>query len=108
VLRSFLPYEADVSRLEFDDAVALAGRSGVTVDRADSVDWLADKLRPRPDADTYTVVWHSLFWGFLERAAQDSIERLLEGAARGMRLASVRFEPAVLSRIPRLHVTVYS
>ena len=108
VLRSFLPYESDVMQMEFDDAVALAGRSGVVVEKADSVDWLADKLRPRPDTDAYTVVWHSLFWGFLDPAAQESITRLLDGAARRMRLATVRFEPEVLPGTPRLHVELYS
>jgi hypothetical protein len=109
VLRSFLPPEREVERMELDDAIALAARSEVRVDQADAVEWLADRLaRPVADPQVRTVVWHSLMWGYLTPSQQADIEQVLAGAARRMPLARAGFEPHSWTLPPRLQVSVYS
>ncbi|MFC4500615.1 MULTISPECIES: DUF2332 domain-containing protein [Streptomyces] len=109
ILHSFLPPERDIERMELDDALALAARSEVRVDKADAADWLAAELaRPAGDGDVRTVVWHSLLWGYLTPRQQTDIERVLSEAAARMPLARAGFEPHNWGLAPRLQVTVYS
>lgn len=108
ILRSFLPPERDVELLELDEALALAARTGLRVDRADAVDWLEAKLaEPSGDRAVRTVVWHSLFWPYLGTRQQDAIERILSGAARRMPLARISLEPHTWTSPPRLQLTLY-
>ncbi|MFE6904699.1 DUF2332 domain-containing protein [Streptomyces sp. NPDC057717] len=109
ILQSFLPHERDIEQLELDEAIALAGRYGLEVEQADAVEWLADQLDPRKaNRSVCTVVWHSLFWGYLDARQQADVERLLTHAAQSTRVARVGFEPHDWSTASRLQVTVYS
>ncbi|MFI6779848.1 DUF2332 domain-containing protein [Micromonospora sp. NPDC050276] len=110
VLRSCLPIERDINRMELDDALALAATDpGLTVDKADAVEWLAQQMRERPRSrHVYTVVWHSLFWGFLSPQQQHDIERIMDSAARNRRLAHISYEPVWAWSASRLRLTVYS
>ncbi|MGW3460277.1 DUF2332 domain-containing protein [Streptomyces olivaceoviridis] len=109
ILRSFLPPERDVDRMVLDDAIALAARSDVRVEKADAVDWLTAQLaRPAEDGDVRTVVWHSLLQGYLTPEQQTEIEQVLCEAATRMPLARVGFEPHAWGMPPRLQLTVHS
>ncbi|WP_167449959.1 DUF2332 domain-containing protein [Streptomyces hyaluromycini] len=108
ILHSFLPPEREVERLELDDAIALAARSDVRVDKANAVDWLAAELARPTDGEVRTVVWHSLMLGYLSPHQQDRLEGVLCEAATRMPLARVAFEPHSWTLPPRLQVTVYS
>jgi hypothetical protein len=109
ILRSFLPHERDIEQLELDDAMALAARCGVRVDKADAIGWLkAELAADADDRSTYTVVWHSLFWPFLGPRQQRDAELLLSRAALSRRVARVSFEPHEWETAPRLQLTVYS
>ncbi|MDX3850977.1 DUF2332 domain-containing protein [Streptomyces sp. AK02-01A] len=109
IVHSFLPPEREIQRLELDDAIALAARSDVRVDKADAVGWLAAELaRPSDGGEVLTVVWHSLLWGYLTSRQQADIEKVLGEAATRMPLARVGFEPHDWTLAPRLQVTVYS
>jgi hypothetical protein len=108
ILRSFLPYEKEIRRLEFDDAIAVAAASGLRVDRSDAIDWLERQLSAPPARSVTTVVWHSLFAGYLSPREQNAIEELLDSAARHMPLARIAYEPHRWSAAPRLHVVDYT
>ncbi len=109
ILRSFVPYERVIEQMDLDDAIALAARSMVRVDKADAGDWLIDELRrPVADRSVYTVVWHSLFWEYLKSDEQIMIEETLIRAAGRMRLARIAYEPYSWLTAPRLQVTLYS
>lgn len=108
ILRSFIPHELSVTQLELDEAIDTASMRGVRVERADAVGWLAERLQESPGSHTYTVVWHSLFWGYLDADQQAVIEDVLCRAARRMPLAIVCYEPMELSGPLRLQVRLYS
>ncbi|MFS8104996.1 DUF2332 domain-containing protein [Lentzea alba] len=108
VLRSFIPYELSIARMELDDAIGLAATQGVRVEKADAVDWLRDRLRAPRSRDVTTVVWHSLFWGYLSADQQALVEELLHSAAARMPVAVICYEPRELSGPARLEVRHYS
>ncbi|MEV0185818.1 DUF2332 domain-containing protein [Streptomyces sp. NPDC050625] len=109
ILRSFLPHERDVEQMDLDDAIALASRTGLRIDKADAIDWLVAKLSAANDEPgLLTVVWHSLFWSYLPPDKQAAINRILAMTSRRIQLARVAFEPDSWSGAPRLQVHVYS
>jgi hypothetical protein len=108
ILRSFIPPEWTVARMELDDAIALAANTHVRVDAADAVEWLAAELSRPADRDVRTVVWHSLLWEYLTPRQQTQIEELLCQAAQRMPLARACLEPHNWTLAPRLQVSVYS
>ncbi|MDX3238310.1 DUF2332 domain-containing protein [Streptomyces sp. ME03-5709C] len=108
ILRSFLPQEREIEQMELDDAMRLAARSGVRVDKADAVEWLRDELSRPVEHGVCTVLWHSLFWWYLSPADQSEIEDVLDDAARRMRLARICYEPRAWAGTPRLQTVVYS
>lgn len=108
ILRSFIPHEREVEQLELDDALALAARTRVRIDKAEAVEWLRTELSCGAPPGTYTVVWHSLFWGYLSPVDQAAIEEILDKASQRMRLARVCWEPPSWAFRPSLSVTVYS
>jgi hypothetical protein len=108
ILRSFIPHELSIVQMELDDAIGLASAQGVRVEQADAVGWLEDQLRDARGSRTYTVVWHSLFWGYLDDEQQATIEDILCRAARRTPVATVCFEPTELSGQIRLQVRLYS
>jgi hypothetical protein len=108
ILRSFIPPELSIAQLELDDAIELASTRGVRVEQADAVGWLEDRLRDAAGSPTYTVVWHSLFWGYLDTDQQDAIEDILSRAARRTPIATVSYEPMELSGVARLQLRLRS
>ncbi len=109
ILRSFIPYELDVEQLDLDDALVMASQLDLRVDKADAVEWLAYQLgRSQSDQSVYTVVWHSMFWGYLDPVKHAAIETILSAAASHMPLARICHEPHSWSHPPRLQITVYS
>ncbi|SFR30164.1 hypothetical protein SAMN04488564_13013 [Lentzea waywayandensis] len=108
ILRSFIPCELSVARMELDNAIELAAQVGTRVEQADAVEWLGRQLQSPTATDVYTVVWHSLFWGYLSPEEQSAIEELLCRAATRMPLASICYEPAELARPARLQLRLYS
>jgi hypothetical protein len=62
------------------DAIRLAQRDPVTVQRSDGSDWLEHRLaRPRPGM--LTVVWHSVVWQYVSAADRASGQQALAAAA---------------------------
>ncbi|MEU4097197.1 DUF2332 domain-containing protein [Streptomyces sp. NPDC026673] len=108
ILRSFIPHERDVEQMELDDAISLAARSDIRVEKADAVEWLKRRLSQPSDTGTYTVVWHSLFWWYMSEQSRNAIEDILTRASRNTRLARVCFEPVEWGGMPRLQVSIYS
>ncbi|MGW2051733.1 DUF2332 domain-containing protein [Streptomyces sp. NPDC001858] len=109
ILRSFIPQERDIDQLELDDALSVAARSDLRVVKADAVRWLHAELEQHVRGnDVYTVLWHSLFLGYLTRQQQDAIEEILRQAARRMPLARISYEPHSWRSEPRLQLTLYS
>lgn len=108
ILRSFIPHELSVTQMELDDAIELASADGVRVEQADAVGWLADRLRDARGSAAHTVVWHSLFWGYLDTDQQAAVEDILCRAARRTPVATVCYEPTELSGPARLQVRLYS
>jgi hypothetical protein len=108
ILRSFLPVELEADRLELDNAIELAAFLRVRVDKADAVEWLRAELSRPAEADTYTVVWHSLFWLYLDPGDRSAVEGIMAAAARHMRLARICYEPRAWGAVPQLQVIAYS
>ncbi|MAN46744.1 MAG: hypothetical protein CMF04_11185 [Hyphomonas sp.] len=86
-----------LSRL--DAAASLAQRTGVHVDQADAVDWLARKLSERPQGEL-TIVYHSVFLVYPPREVIAQIMQMIEqagaGASANAPLAWLCFEPESL------------
>lgn len=60
-------------------AMAVAAEHPVLVERAHAAPWLAGRLgRPRPGG--LTVVWHSVFWYYVDAAGQDELHRVIAAA----------------------------
>ncbi|MGW7047829.1 DUF2332 family protein [Streptomyces avermitilis] len=108
ILRSFIPHERDIEQLELDDAMALAARTGIRVEKSDAVQWLRNELSKPDEAGVYTVVWHSLFWWYLSPREHSEIEDILSTAAERMRLARICYEPSAWAGTPRLQTVLYS
>ena len=76
-------------------ALEVARRTPATVERADAADWLEQRLA-RPRAGAATVVYHSVFWGYLPEEKQARITQMLheagERAAEAEPLAWLRLE----------------
>lgn len=76
-------------------AIEVARRTPVRVDRADAADWLEARLA-HPRAGAATVVYHSVFWGYLPDETQARITKMLnaagERAAEAEPLAWLRLE----------------
>jgi hypothetical protein len=92
------------------DALAIAGRFPVEIDRADAVEWLSARLA-QPHAGFATVVMHSVFWQYLPQEARGSIVAIF--AAAGARatpaapLAWLRLEPSSTGAALELRVTTW-
>ncbi|SFR29894.1 hypothetical protein SAMN04488564_1239 [Lentzea waywayandensis] len=107
IMRSFLAYDWDVDRMEFDDAVSLAATTPVQIDQEDAVTWLRHQLESSASRSVTTVVWHSLFWQFLDDEVQAEIDSVLDRAARRTRIACLSFDILRPKTIPKLAITVY-
>lgn len=108
ILRSYFGYDWDIERLEFDEAIALAAIAPARVDEEDAVTWLQKQLGSTAGKSVTTVVWHSMFWNFLDEKTQTTIEHVLAKASRRMNLVRIGYEPHRICTPPRLQMTVYS
>ena len=76
-------------------AIEVARRVPATVDRADAADWIEERLA-EPRGGAATVVFHSVFWGYLPEAAQRRIAAAIGAAgataSAGSPLAWLRME----------------
>lgn len=108
ILHSFIPPEHDSQRWDLDDAVELAAKVGVHVERAPAGRWLRENLVPPAEQNVQTVVWHSSFWPYLSEDERNEIETTLTAAAGSMPLARVAYEAPDFRSNPRLTVTIYS
>lgn len=94
-LRAYV-WADQVDRLQrLEAALAGAASMPVTVDRADAAAWIEPQLAsPAPGA--LTVVYHSIFWNYLDAAAQARITRAITDAGAratpAAPLAWLRFE----------------
>lgn len=81
---------------QLDAAIDVARRVPAAVDRADAADWIEARL-PEPRGGAATVVYHSVFWGYLDEEGQQRVAAAIEAAGRaaspGAPLAWLRMEP---------------
>ncbi|MFE1521632.1 DUF2332 domain-containing protein [[Kitasatospora] papulosa] len=108
ILRSFIAPEREVEQMELDEALILASESRVRVDEADAAEWLGQELLCQTESDTTTVVWHSLFWGYLNSEKRSELNGILSSAAKHTRLARISYEPEEWGGAPHLEITVHS
>jgi hypothetical protein len=93
------------------DAIAMAGEVPVEIDHADVIDWLPEQLRePHPGAAL--VIFHSVFWQYLDPETQASLRNDLDAAGTAATpdapLAWLRLEPNVTNYVPaELRLTVW-
>jgi hypothetical protein len=95
-LESFI-WPEQVGRLELlRAAIEVARRTPVTVDAVSAPDWIEDRLR-RERGGSATVVYHSVFWGYLSDGDRARITAALEQAGERATtsepLAWLRMEP---------------
>lgn len=93
------------------DAIALAAEMPVDIDRADVIDWLPVQLRePHPGAAL--VIFHSVFWQYLDPSAQAALRAQLDAAGATATpdapLAWLRLEPHATNYVPaELRLTLW-
>ncbi len=71
---------------------AAAGPRGAPVDRADAVDWLRGRLGETVEDGVLTVVWHSVFWQYLDDATRAALAETIAAARPRIPLAHLRLE----------------
>jgi hypothetical protein len=101
-LRAYI-WADQADRLQrFDAAAELALANGVHVERADAAEWLERRL-PEREADTLTVVYHSVFFQYPPRETRARIAAAIEraGEAGPAPLAWLRVEPEAVLGGPR-------
>jgi hypothetical protein len=110
-LRSYV-WPDQIARLaRFDGALKLAQRNGTRIDKADALDWLAEKLATRT-AGELTVIYHSVFLQYPPRETIAGIKQLIaktgESATAETPLAWLCCEPEALfggpAKSPRMIV----
>jgi len=69
-----------------------AGPGAAPVDRADAGAWLAEQLDQPVAGDVLTVVWHSVFWQYLDDAARAGLEGVIAAARGRIAVAHLRLE----------------
>jgi hypothetical protein len=93
-----------------DAALATAATVPAAVDRADADAWIERRLAaPAPGA--LTVVYHSIFWNYLDAAAQQRITRAIDAAGSrasdAAPLAWLRFELDAAASAARLTLSLW-
>jgi hypothetical protein len=76
-------------------AVDMALNKGVSVEKADAVDWTARKASPKEGAAT--VLYHSVFWQYMDAERQSALRQVIETHAQSATAAApfawLRMEP---------------
>ena len=93
------------------DAIRLFRAAPPAIDRADVRDWLPGQLEPR-SAGRALVVYHSVFWQYLDLDTQGELQMLFHDAGRRASaeapLAWLRLEPRPDTYIPaQLRLTLW-
>ncbi len=95
-LKAYLWPDQTERLARFDAAAEMALAAGVQVEAADAVDWTL--ARAAPHAGVATVIFHSIFWQYLDPRKQaaltDAIALHGEAATPDAPLAWLRMEPA--------------
>ncbi|MGW4082568.1 DUF2332 family protein [Streptomyces sp. NPDC004822] len=108
ILHSFLLPEWDIERLDLDDALDLASKEDLRIDRGKAAEWLADELsRPPRDGGACTVIWHSRYTCCLTSQQDAAIEQILSEAGTRMPVARAGLKPTDWLLPPRVELTVY-
>ncbi len=94
----------------FRAAADTVRRLGISVDKADAADWLTQQLA-KHQAKGVRIVFHSIMWQYLSRAAQEDITRQLNDAGAkattNAPLAWLRLEPEDVKGPPSLMLTLW-
>lgn len=94
-LRAYVWADQSERLQRLDAALAVAAASPVRVERADADEWIERQLA-EPAAGTLSVVYHSIFWNYLDAAAQQRIAHAMHAvgarATADAPLAWLRFE----------------
>lgn len=94
-LRAYVWADQSERLQRLDTALAVAAAFPVYVERADADEWIERQLA-EPASGTLTVVYHSIFWNYLDAAAQrriaDAIRAAGARATDEAPLAWLRFE----------------
>lgn len=109
-LKAYLWPDQSERLARFDAAAEMAIAAGVHVDAADAVDWTLARAAPR--AGVATVVYHSIFWQYLDPRVQAALSEAVEihGAAATLDapLVWLRMEPAPGRLVPiELRLTLW-
>lgn len=108
-LRAYVwPDQTD--RLErLDQALAVARKFPVTIDRTDAADWAERRLAQQRDGVT-TVLYHSIVWQYLAQESQERLQRLIDRIGKRARatapFAWLRMEPET-QKAAALHLTLW-
>jgi hypothetical protein len=90
-------------------ALALATRIPAPVDRANAADWLENALGEDTKPGTQTVVYHSIFWQYLDESDKARIRSALDEAGakatESAPLAWVRMDPQ--DELARVEATIW-
>jgi hypothetical protein len=71
-LRAYIWIDQPERRARLDAAIEMARAAGTRVEGADAADWTA--LRVAPLAGAATVLFHSVFWGYMPAESQAALE----------------------------------
>jgi hypothetical protein len=104
LLRSFVPAEHSTELEQLDQALRIAARARVDIERTSAAQWLRRRLSGAAEPGVTTVVWQSLVWHYLDPAEKSAVEGLLAEAATHMPIARIAYEPADWSGGPTLRV----
>lgn len=99
-LRSYVWADQAVRLQRLDAAIALAGTTSFSLEKADAALFLRKRLAERRDGETF-VLFHSIMWQYLPAATKASITADLEHAGDKVRktapIAWLRMEPLTTS-----------
>lgn len=109
-LRAYLWPDQTERLARFDAALAMALGAKVSVEAADAAAWAG--ARGAPQAGVATVIYHSIFWQYLEARTQSDLRAVIEGHAAAATcaapLAWLRMEPLDGQAVPiELRLTLW-
>ena len=93
-LRAYLWPDQPDRLARLDAAAALALRLGFKVERADAGEWLDRQLMRAADANTTTVLYHSVVWQYLPQTTRDRIRGRMADFGKTRPLAWLALEIA--------------
>ena len=98
-----------LARLEA--AIVAMRANSVSIERADAADWIESVLPPSAQPGVTRVVFHSVFWSYLDRTSQERIAKCLTAvgatASGDAPLAWLRFELGTKDEPASLRLTLW-